>query len=460
MVSGFWHNLPKFVHLHQNPNTLNLYFSPRFYALSVALALGFVFCWLGDVSVDLPQACLLLFLLLCLADGFALFFLRRSVSGERHMAVRFSNGDANPIELRLYNGYPFGIRVRVVEELPEQFQLRNNSFLLRLKPGEQLLYTYFVTPKSRGDYDFGHCLLFASSPLQLLVRRRRTAVPQVVAVYPSFLQMRRYQLQAASAMQMEAGSTQLRKIGHSLEFEQVKEYVSGDDIRVLNWKATARRGTLMVNQYIDEKSQQVYCLIDKGRLMKMPFDGLSLLDYAINAALVLCNVSLQKQDKFGLITFSHQHGEVLPATRQAVQLERVLQTLYKLDTQFLESDFEKMYLQVRTHIKQRSLLVLFTNFESLGGMKRQMPYLKQMAKHHLLMVVFFENTALKQISEAPTNNLEGIYTKTIAAKFVFEKKMIVKELMQHGILSLLTPPHQLTVQAVNKYLELKSRQAI
>ncbi|TAD86221.1 MAG: DUF58 domain-containing protein [Bacteroidetes bacterium] len=428
--------------------------------VSIALALTFIFCWLGSVSVDVPSFLFFAFLLLCVFDAVALFFLRRSVTADRRMAVRLSNSDANPIELNFINGYPFAVRLKVVEELPEQFQWRNNSFLLRLKPDERLVFTYYVTPKVRGSYDFGYCMLFASSPLQLLVRRKRTAQPVVVPVYPAFLQMRRYQLQAASAMQLEAGSKQLRKIGHSLEFEQVKEYVSGDDIRLLNWKATARRGNLMVNQYIDEKSQQVYCLIDKGRLMKMPFEGLSLLDYAINAALVLCNVSLQKQDKFGLISFSHQHGEVLPAARQAAQLERVLQTLYKLETEFLESDFEKMYLQVRTHVKQRSLLVLFTNFESLGGMKRQLPYLKQLAKHHLLMVVFFENTALKEISETPTDNLEGIYTKTIATKFVFEKRMIVKELMQHGILSLLTQPQQLTVQAVNKYLELKSRQAI
>jgi uncharacterized protein (DUF58 family) len=88
-----------------------------------------------------------------------------------------------------------------------------------------------------------------------------------------------------------------------MEFEQIKEYVSGDDIRTLNWKASARKGGLMINNFMEEKSQQVYCIIDKGRLMKMPFDGLTLLDYAINTCLVLSNVCLRKQDRVGVITF-------------------------------------------------------------------------------------------------------------------------------------------------------------
>jgi uncharacterized protein (DUF58 family) len=201
-------------------------------------------------------------------------------------------------------------------------------------------------------------------------------------------------------------------------------------------------------------------LLDKGRLMKMPFKELTLLDYAINATLVLCNVCLHRQDKFGLISFSHTPGTVVAAQRNPVQLSRVLESLYKQETDFLETDFEKLYLQVRTYVKHRSLLILFTQFESMGGMKRQLPYLRQLAKHHLLMVVFFENTELTELASTPVSDLEGIYNKTIAEKFVFEKKMIVKELQQQGILAVLTSPEKLTVQAVNKYLELKSKQAI
>ena len=279
-----------------------------------------------------------------------------------------------------------------------------------------------------------------------------------VAVYPSFSQIRKYELLARTAEIAEYGSKRVRKVGSSSEFEQIKEYVSGDDIRTINWKATARKSGLMVNHYTDERSQQVFCIIDKGRLMKMPFENLTLLDYAINSTLVLSSVCINKQDRIGLMTFSNKFGSMLAADRKPIQMENILQTLYRQQTQFLESDFEKLYLQVRTHIKQRSLLVLFTNFESVGGLKRQLPYLKRINGHHLLLVVFFDNTELKDLSEKPAADIEGLYTKTIAEKFGFEKRMIVKELSNNGILSILTTPQQLTVNAVNKYLEIKTRQ--
>jgi len=250
------------------------------------------------------------------------------------------------------------------------------------------------------------------------------------------------------------------RIGHSMEFEQVKEYVAGDDYRTLNWKATARKGQPMVNSFTDEKSQQVYCIIDKGRLMKMPFNGLSLLDYAINAALVLSNVALTKQDKAGIITFSERPGTFVSANKKATQMQLILEVLYNQKTRYLESDFEQLYIMLRKKVSQRSLVVLFTNFESLSGMRRHLPYLRKIAQHHLLLTVFFENTELKSLLATSANNLEDVYTKTVAEKFAFEKRLIAKELQQYGILSVLTPPEQLTINSINKYLEIKAKQGI
>jgi uncharacterized protein (DUF58 family) len=216
----------------------------------------------------------------------------------------------------------------------------------------------------------------------------------------------------------------------------------------------------MVNNFTDEKSQQVYCVIDKGRVMKMPFDGLSLLDYAINATLVLSRVALIRQDKAGLLTFSDQIGTFLPAGRKGVQMRNILEILYNQQTRWQETDYERLYALVRTRITQRSLIVLFTNFESLSGLERQMPFIRAIAKKHLLLVVFFENTGLQQVTQTTAEDIEGVYLKTIAEKFAYEKRLIVKELNQHGIATILTAPENLTVQTVNKYLEIKARLAI
>jgi uncharacterized protein (DUF58 family) len=451
--------LPYF-HFFTKIKALPISFTNRFYYVLGSIAALFIFCWMLDISVELPKLLVTLFSIITFADLLALFAPARKIHASRVMAPRFSNGDKNMIALRLQNFYRFPVSLKIIEELPAQFQARNNSFNYKLAAFGGGRFEYFLRPVARGEYEFGHTLIFACTILQLVRIRIVEGKPTTVKVYPSFVQMRKYQLLAQQAQTAETGQNKIRRIGHSMEFDQIKEYVSGDDIRSLNWKATARRGGLMINHFTDERSQQVYAIIDKGRLMKMPFNELSLLDYAINSSLVLCNVCLHRQDRFGLVTWSHKPVTILPAERKAAQLAKVLETLYKVETEFLESDPERLCLQVRAQVKNRSLLVLFTNYESVSGMRRQLPYLRQLNKHHLLLVVFFENTGLTEMMDQPANTLEDVYTKTIAAKFVMEKRMIVKELQQHGILSVLSSPQALTVNTVNKYLELKTRQAI
>ncbi|MFZ1311569.1 MAG: DUF58 domain-containing protein, partial [Chitinophagaceae bacterium] len=184
------------------------------------------------------------------------------------------------------------------------------------------------------------------------------------------------------------------------------------------------------------------------------------LDYAINASLVLSNVALVKQDKAGLITFEKNLDTFLPADKKPTQMNLVLETLYKQRTDFLEADFEKLFSVIRNRITNRSLLVLFTNFESMESLQREMPALKKIARYHLLLVVFFENTELKSLIERKTSSIEDIYIKTIAEKFTYEKKLMVKELHKNGIPSILTTPEGLTINTVNKYLELKTRMSI
>jgi uncharacterized protein (DUF58 family) len=279
--------------------------------------------------------------------------------------------------------------------------------------------------------------------------------------------MRHYELLAATNRLNEVGVKRIRRLGHSMEFEQVRPYTTGDDVRTINWKATARRSvateydaqgtSLQINAYQDQRSQPVYCLIDKGRVMQSPFEGLTLLDYAINASLVLSNIALLKQDRAGILTFSDHVDQILPADRRSGQVLKILELLYRQKTQFKETDFESLYASVRTHIRQRSLLLLFTNFETVSALHRQLPYLRRLAKDHLLLVIFFENTELRSLLDQPATNTEEIYLKTIGEKFAFEKQQIVRELAQYGIQSILTAPQNLTANTVNKYLELKAR---
>ena len=441
-----------------------LYVDIRVWLVLVGLILAFVLAYAVPVLFPVVQLALLVFVVLLLADAVALFRSPKTVFfARRDVPDRLSNGDDNPLTIFLENRYPFQTRVEVIDEIPVQFQRRDILFRASLKPRETQAIRYQLRPTRRGEYTFGAVNVFVMTPLQLLKRRFQFETERTVAVYPSFLQMRQYELLAISNRLTELGIKKIRRLGNSMEFEQVRAYNQGDDVRTINWKATARRtstGTdtaFMVNAFQDEKSQAVYCLIDKGRVMRSPFEGLTLLDYAINASLVLSNIALLKQDRAGILTFSDHISQLLPAERRAGHMLRILELLYRQRTRFLETDYESLYAHVRTHIRQRSLLLLFTNFETVNALHRQLPYLRRLAKDHLLLVIFFENTELRALLNQPAADTEAIYQKTIAEKFTYEKKQIVRELQQYGIQSILTAPQNLTADTVNKYLELKAR---
>lgn len=375
----------------------------------------------------------------------------------RETMEKLSNGDLNEIKIYLENKYPYPVWLKVVDELPVQFQARDIAFNAYLGPFGKKILNYKVRPVRRGEYTFGTVNVLVATVLGMVQRKFTFDNEMNVPVYPSFIQMRKYELLAISHRLVDAGIKKIRKVGTNTEFDAIKEYVPGDDPRTVNWKATARKSRLMVNTYQEEKSQQVYSLIDMGRVMKMPFEEMTLLDYAINASLVISNIAMLKYDKAGIITFSHKIHGTLKAERKGLQMMNVMEMLYKAKTGYQESDYGRLYAQVKRTITQRSLLLLFTNFETLAGMQRQMNFFRRMAKDHLLVVIFFENTELRRFLDRTPETVQEIYYQTIAEKFAYEKKLIVRELTLYGIHAVFTAPENLTVNTINKYLELKAR---
>lgn len=435
----------------------SLYLPSRLFIVLAAVVAGFVTGYFVPVVTALARLALAVVLLLLVADLVLLYRRRDGVRARRELPARLSNGDDNDVRIRVESAYPFRLHARVIDELPVQFQARGDGYRLRVAPGEERIVHYSVRPVERGSYAFGAINVFASTPLGLASRRYRFDEAREVPVYPSFLQMRRYELLAISNRLEEVGVKKVRRVGHTMEFDHIREYVVGDDVRTVNWKATARRGHLMVNQHRDQRAQPVYCLIDTGRVMKMPFEGMSLLDYSINASLVLSNIALLKQDRAGIVTFAHEIGAMLPAERRSGQLQAVLETLYNVQTDFLETDYARLYAHLRRTLRQRSLLVLFTNFETRASMVRQRPYLQALARQHVVVTVFFENTELRALLSSAPASTEEVYVKTTAEKFAFEKREIVKELNRYGVHAVLTPPEDLSVNTINTYLDLKAR---
>jgi len=437
-----------------------LYLDLRVFVLLAGIVVLFLLAYFFPLFFSIARAGIWIVTALVLLDVLIIYRAGVGVRATRMVPEKFSNGDDNPIRIVLENHYNFPVSIGVVDELPVQFQKRDLEFDTTIQAGDQKILEYSVRPVERGEYRFGAINIIVSGPLRLARRRFRAGEDQMVPVYPSFLQMRRYELLAISNRLAEAGIKKIRRVGITLEFDQIREYVGGDDYRTINWKATARTGDFMVNQYQDERSQHVYSVIDKGRAMRMPFDGMSLLDYAINTSLVISNIAVLRQDKAGIVTFSDAVETVLPAERKRVQMHRIQEVLYNQRTEFTESDYEALYATLRQKVRTRSLLILYSNFETLSSLQRQLPFLRRIARDHLLVVIFFENTELRELLEKPADTTVEIYQKTIAQKFAFEKRLIVRELKRYGIHSVLTTPQALTVDAINKYLEIKARRMI
>ena len=413
------------------------YFLPFFYALGNVMLLS------GS--------------LLVVIDLLFLYPVKNGLEARRKVTERLSNGDENRVSIVLTNQYAYPVHVQIIDEIPVQFQYRDFEETLALERGQTTAFNYTLKPVERGEYHFGKLHVFVQGKVGFIKRRYTFSEDVMVPVYPSFIQMRKYELLAISNRLTEEGVKKIRKVGHQMEFDQIREYVKGDDSRTINWKATARKAEVMVNQYQDEKSQQVFSLIDMGRTMKSPFDGMTLLDYAINASLVISNIAMLKGDKAGLCTFNHSIDSFLPADRKKTHLLKIMEMLYRSDTGFLESNIELLYTMVRRKIHQRSLLLLFTHFESLSSALRYIHIFQKLAKDHLLVVIFFQNTELYQLSRMDSENLEEVYIKTIAEQLLYEKKQIVKEFNKLGIHAILSEPQNLSVETLNKYLNLKAR---
>tara|TARA_R110002167_G_scaffold27871_11_gene94581 strand:- start:413 stop:1687 length:1275 start_codon:yes stop_codon:yes gene_type:complete len=393
-----------------------------------------------------------------------LLYNEKGIDATRTVPQKLSNSDLNQIKINFSTQYPFKTFITIIDELPKQFQKRDFEYSTSMLKWDKKRssraegrFNYEVRPVDRGEYVFGNLNLFASTPLKIVKRRFVFQKHQMAPVYPSIIQMQQYDFLAISNRLSEIGLKKIRRIGHTQEFEQIKEYVPGDDFRTINWKATAKQDHLMVNQYQDERSQPIYSIIDTGRVMKMPFNGLKLLDYAINATLAFSNVALKRGDKTGMITFSKKIEALVPAVQKITHLNTIMEKLYNIGTEYTDSDFGLLYAHLRRKVSHRSLLLLYTNFEHISALKRQLPFLTAIAKQHVLVVIFFENTELEHLISSDAEDLQAIYHKTIAEKFCLEKRLMQKELQKYGIQTILTKPHELTINTINKYLEIKAR---
>lgn len=437
-----------------------MFLTKRFLIILTALLSFTAMGMLWPIFYKIGVGGILLFLAACLRDLFSLYSKEADVTCERELQNRFSNGDPNPIVLHMKSLYKRPVAVKIIDEIPVEFQDRAFGLKTVLPPSEAVKLSYELTPKRRGTYQMGNIHIYVSSLWGLLERRFTVEQPSSFKVYPSFLLIRNMEILSVENKAKVCGIKQVRRIGSSTEFDQIKEYVPGDDYRTINWKASARKHQLMCNLYTDEQSQQIFNVIDKGRGMQHTFQKMSLLDYAINASLALSYLTIQHSDHAGLVTFEQKVDSFVPASSKLNQLELIMEVLHKEEASYIQSDYSVLYELVRRKVNKRSLFVIYTTFDTNISMERQLPYLRKLASSHVVLVVFFQDDEMIKLVDKKPTTTEDYYVHVSAANIEYEKRMIVKNLRRYGIQSILTRPENLTVDVINKYLDLKAKRVI
>lgn len=438
----------------------SIYLGKNFFISYIAVILLFVLANFIEDLYAIAQYSLAAITALVIYDTVRLYSIKTGIEAERFTPLKFSNGDRNKVNLVVKNKYPKNLNATLIDELPFQLQKRDTEYKHKLDKDSWKTISYSVTPYKRGDYNFGAINIFIETDLGLIKRRYYIEAERNVPVYPSIIQMRYYELFTVNNRFAELGIKKKRRVGHSLEFDQIRNYVQGDDLRTINWKATARKSSLMVNSYMEEKSQNVYNVVDTGRVMKNPFDGLTLMDYAVNTSLVISNTALRRGDKAGLITFSKDIESIVPAERNYAHLNKIIEVLYKQSYNYFETDYEKLYGTLITKITNRSLVIIYTNFETFSALEKQIKFLLRLSKKHLILLVFYENTELNKLLASKAKKIEDVFNQAAAENLYFEKFKMINELKSYGINFLYTSPENLTLNTINKYLELKTRDYI
>lgn len=410
----------------------------------------------------------MVFAFLCLVDVAMLLFCR--VKGERIISKKLDLGENNNISLKVSIDRGVVRKYYAVDDIPSDLGCDKDLISFKKDEDDVLVAQYNLFPLRRGAYVLGRTVLFGS--FLGFVERRFTVVDkgQNVDVYPAFSRLREKE-QIARSLQVESyGSHKRQMPSHQTEFQDIREYVPGDDIRTVNWKATARVGRTMVNNFEDERSQHIYNIIDCGRTMHRTFGGLTLQDYAVNASLLLSYTALNTEgDNVGLMTYGPDGTSYLPSRSGDVQLKNIMQNLYSLKTEYGEGDLEELCLVLDRRVLRRSLVCLYTDYSSLASLDRQLPFLRRISQRHCLVVVLFLDRELESLSERkfersedekkPKLNATRLVESTLASDLIFGKQSIIDKLHQNGIHSVATYPENLSFSIVRKYIDLKARQA-
>jgi uncharacterized protein (DUF58 family) len=370
---------------------------------------------------------------------------------------KLSLGVPNLIAIRLLNTSPRPLRFKLRDETPFEFRADREIIDGMLPPLGEHEARYHVTPPQRGDYHWGDINLRYRSTLGTFGRQARYPAAAEVRVYPNVLDVRKYDLLARKGLLTELGLRNAKVFGSGTEFERLRDYTPDDEFKRINWKATARRSKPIAIEYETERAQHVVCVLDAGRLMRPPIGEMQKLDHAVNAALLTSYVASLRGDQIGMLTFADEVGVYLAPGKGRSQFYTMLELLYNLESQPVESDYGRALGYLSLKNKRRSLIVVFSDLQTLDAAQPLIAHMARLAKRHLPLLVVMNDPNITRLAARPPHSSEDVYQRAVAEQMLAERRVILDTLHQAGVLTLDVPADKLSIAVINKYLELKTR---
>src|SRR5205807_2383417 len=432
-------------------------FSKLFYAL---LAVGLVplsLSWNRPMLRWLAFTYDLFIVAIAIFDALNSKLLSR-VTIERHFGSRFAVGAETEVRIEIANHTPRDLSFVVKDEFPPQMKLAGaREARLNVDAQTAASFAYWLTPPKRGRFEFGLIAVRFPSRWRLAWKQARVGAANAVKVYPNMRRAREAELKALGARSFVAARRKSQWRGEGRDFESLRDYVQGDEMRHISWTATARRGKLVTRQYQMERDQTILIAIDAGRLMTARIEKETKLDSAVHAALALMSAAARAGDNAGLLVFGRRIHAFLPPKRGAEHLDAALEALYAVEPEMIEPSYSRAFEFVAANSRRRSLVVVITDLVDEEGSRELLSSLKLLRPRHLPLVVTIADRDLKAVVRESPENERELFTQSVAEEIMYQREAALRLVEAQGGLALDVTAAVLAPKLLETYLRVKER---
>jgi len=437
---------------------MQLVFSRQFYGLLIIGLVPLSLSW----SLPFLRSVVFAFDALLIAAAFVDYFIsRRRIDAlivKRVFDKRFAIGDRSAVRILIENPSPRSFHLQIKDEYPPEMRLDDDRHAeFALGPYSDAQFTYSLSPPRRGHYEFGRTAVRFLSRLRLVWCQALVGQPEAVKVYPNMRRAREIELKALGAQSFLAIQRRAVRRGEGREFESMRDYVRGDELRHISWTATARRSKLTTRQYQIERDQTVIVAVDGGRLMTGIIGGETKFDTAIHASLALMSACARAGDNAGLLVFGRRVKKFLPPKRGLEHMDAVLEALHDLEPEMIEPSYARAFQFIASSTKKRAFIVILTDVIDKESSKELIRALKLLRPRHLPLVATIGDRDLNVAVSSKPQNIKDVFVQSAAEEIIFQRESALRLVETMGGLALDVTTQTLGPRLLETYLRVKEK---